>query len=703
MSSRALRKLQQEKEAQLRLQQLEKEAEELEGEEEEDHIRPTQAKKSAFALLGEDGDDDVDEYEDDSLEDSTPANNATTQPAPSTQSKKKNKKKKKKAKGGAGGTAEVAQDEDIDEIDAALKELAASNNGSSVAATTSAGVDQVMEEANRLLAIDTTHLHAQNEMKRLFGRAALEQDEDEGPAAAAGGGNRRQQRQQMGLAQALRGGRQGGGRAGGFSAVSLRRNIFIQGKEEWPMATGGGLGMEIEEKRADGTVLYKYVHNMSYQHVQSQFDSCVATMDPNSLVALLRENPYHISTLLQVSEIAKHESDHATSGDLLERALFSFGRAAHSTFAKNLAEGKARLDFRRAENREFWLASWRYMQNLTMRATWRTVFEWAKLLISLSPDEDPYGLWLVLDQYALRSRQDLDYINISRNTKLGQIHGNLPNIQLSQALAEYRSGDRRKGRQALYTAIGKYPWVIARLLQETNQDAPPGIWGSEPRTDHEKLHSELYALRAKDLWNTPEHSALLVEISSALSDAVSPSPPHETPITRREARHALLTDNPMLIALIPRSLTEQLASASDPLPPTDSLESYLTANSNNTSSTSSPFARVPSGGAGALPSNTAEFLAGLMGGPDWPHNERLQDNFRRELLEFQNRPENNDPVQFGDVPMRLMELMARLGAPMRFAEEEIVHINEGEREEEWEEVRARDPRHARVEDDEGSD
>ena len=130
--------------------------------------------------------------------------------------------------------------------------------------------------------------------------------------------------------------------------------------------------MEVVEKKANGTVEYRYVHNRAYQDVQSQFESCVASMDPNRLVVLLQHNPYHISTLLQVSEIAKQESDHATSGDLLERALFSLGRAVHSTFAKNLSEGKARLDFNRPENREFWLASWKYMQNLSMRATSRS-------------------------------------------------------------------------------------------------------------------------------------------------------------------------------------------------------------------------------------------------------------------------------------------------------------------------------------------
>jgi hypothetical protein len=50
--------------------------------------------------------------------------------------------------------------------------------------------------------------------------------------------------------------------------------------------------------------------------------------------------------------------------------------------------------------------------------------------------------------------------------------------------------------------------------------------------------------------------------------------------------------------------------------------------------------------------------------------------------------------------MRLMELMARLGAPMRFGDE---GSDEEQEDEGWEEVNARDPRHARVEDDDESD
>lgn len=575
MSSRALRKAQREKEEQDRLKQLEKDAQDLEEEEEDDEPVVAPPRKSAFAMLQDNEDAEANEPEEDTDEAEAATTEATPAVAESKAPSKKKKKKKKKAKGAAQTPEESEADKQLDEIDAALKELSTKGHAAH-SGTTTAGVDPGVNEASRLLAIDTNHLHAQNEMRRLFGRAALESQEEDQPEQQAVGGNRRQQRrvQQVGLAQALRGQRPEG-RSGGLAAMALRRNIFISGKEEWPVATGGGLGMEVEEKRADGTVLYRFVHNTAYQDVQSQFETCVASMDPNRLVALLRLNPYHISTLLQVSEIAKQERDHATSGDLLERALFSFGRAVHSTFAKNLAEGKARLDFRRAENREFWLASWRYMQNLTMRATWRTVYEWARLLLSLSPEDDPYALWLVLDQYALRSRQDLDYLNISRNASFKSVHHDMPNVQLSQGLAEHRAGNQGKGKQALFTAIGRFPWVVARLMHELGLDAPPAVWGKEPRSQREKFYAEMYTINAKDLWNTPEASNLLVEVASAVPPDTPAAPVDANEITRNEARHALLSDNTTLIALVPRKYTSELESASDPLPPDDAFMSYL--------------------------------------------------------------------------------------------------------------------------------
>lgn len=675
MSSRALRKAQREREEQDRLKQLEDQDEA----QSEDEVPPP-AKKSAFAMLEEDGaeasgEDDEQQEGDGGVDVQTESSG----PSIPKSSGKKKKKQKKKAKTGPSSTG-PQKDDQLDEIDQALKQLS-TNGHAGTDGTTAAGVDAAKDETFKLLAIDTNHLHAQNEMRRLFGRAALEQgDDDEGQQNGNVGGNRRQQRRvnQVGLAQALR--RQGGanGRAGGLASIALRRNIFIQGKEEWPVATGGGLGMEVEEKRTDGTVLYRFVHNRIYQDVQAQFNIAVESMDPNRLVVLLQHNPYHISTLLQVSEIAKQDRDHSTSGDLLERALFSFGRAVHSTFAKNLAEGKARLDFARPENREFWLASWRYMQNLSMRATWRTVYEWAKLLLSLAPEEDPYGMWLVLDQYALRSRQDLDFLYLSRHPKFKETHGNTPSIQLSQGLAEWRAGNKSKGQQALFTAIGRFPWVVAKLMQELVLDPPPAVWGKEPRTEKERLYTELYANRAKDLWNTPETSALLVEVASALPPETPSAETDDSEITMNEARNVLLSDTPSLIALIPRKFTAQLLSSSDPLPPADNTPSYtLTHSPSRPTNTGPPASRE----------DTLRELHGLYGFfsnlfpwfrptggedevPEQPTEAEVQDRIRESGVDERLLVERTQ---------RMVELQDQLGRGLEGMEELVV--DEGEDEE----------------------
>lgn len=586
MSSRALRKAQREREEQEQLRKLQEEHEEQDDESEQEQEAPAAApsKQSLFAMLNQDGaEDDQDDAEEDDipqeeLEDES-EKPAVTQAAPkqSTKSKKKKKKPKK-------ATSAAKSDPSLDDIDLALKSLSTKGSGTATPANTA---DPNTNEVCRLLSVDTSSLHAANEMRRLFGRAAIDGDNDDDNNA---GGRRRNRGggQQVGLAAAL-GRRPGqGGRSDGLAALSRRRNIFIQGKEEWPVATSGGLGMEIIDKKSDGTVEYAFVHNRMYQDVQGQFDTCVASMDPQRMVLLLQHNPYHISTLLQVSEIAKQERDHTTSGDLLERALFSFGRAVHSTFSSNLQQGKARLDFRRPENREFWLAACRYISNLGMRSTWRTVYEWSKLLLSLDPENDPYCISLVIDQYALRGRQPQNFLDLVNNPIFTSKWKHLPNVQLSRALALIRVGDAAKGKQSLYTAVSRFPWVVARLFQELNIDPPPSIWGKTPRTDSEKLHSETYATRAKDLWNTPEASELLVEVSSAVSSEVPDPPVVDRDITLDEGRHILMSDTPTLIALLPRSITAKVTSSSDPLPPSTNLTSYTPTSSHQRSAPHQP-------------------------------------------------------------------------------------------------------------------
>lgn len=153
----------------------------------------------------------------------------------------------------------------------------------STSASHSEGADKESSEVCKLLSIELQELQVSHEMKRLFGRAAFHDDGDAPPPQA-----RVPNGQTASLSDAVSGKYAQGGP--GLSAMLRRRNIFVQGKEEWPRATGGGLGMEVVEKRAGGIVEYRFVHNPAYQHCQHEFQACVQAMDPSMMVNMLRFN-----------------------------------------------------------------------------------------------------------------------------------------------------------------------------------------------------------------------------------------------------------------------------------------------------------------------------------------------------------------------------------------------------------------------------
>lgn len=569
MSSRALRraqKEQEERELQEKLAKIEQE-----DDESEEEVAPkSQAKPSLFAMLEDAGDDGngEEEEDDDEEEQNEPAPKPVVESTPSSNPSKKSKKKKKKGKGKSKTATpqKDATDSGLDEIDQALLALKVTSNGKR--GTYEPLTPAVSEETQQLfsaLSIDTTHLHAANEMKKLFGRTALQHGDDDEP----------RQRQQQGIAARIAGRSQQGSR---LTGLSLRRNIFIQGKEEWPRATSGGLGMEVVEKCADGSVEYRFVHNTFYQETQRQFTSCVASMDPEQMVRLLHQNPYHISTLLQVSEIAKQQRDNASASDLLERALFTFGRSVHSTFSSNLSAGKARLSFSRPENREFFLAIWRYIATLGMRATWRTALEWARLLISLSPEKDPYCIRLLIDQLALRGREPAALIAFVESDVLERCWKIPPNLAFSVSLAHLRLTEPAKARSTLKNAVKEYPWLAARLCKELDiSPIPKPVWGKEPASDFQELLCCLYVPRAKDLWNTTEGTSLLVEICYSFEDPLGAGedPYWLAPIPELDlARHVILLDDQSLISLLDTRVKEKYTSVSDPLPPETNQPSY---------------------------------------------------------------------------------------------------------------------------------
>ncbi|KAF2801140.1 DUF654-domain-containing protein [Melanomma pulvis-pyrius CBS 109.77] len=569
MSSRALRRAQKEREEREQHDALRQEDEEDESD--QDVAPAPKPRPSLFALLGDTGDDDNDDDEEEDKDENVEPETAA---APVSRPSQKSKRKKKKGK----GKAKVAEPETtppssklasgLDEIDLALHALnltsqAEKNPDSDQLISTISGE---MLQLYSVLAVDTQHLHAANEMRKLFGRAAAQGADNDEPARARRRGRGRGQQQ--------------GGIPGNqhLTSIVLRRNIFIQGKEGWPRATLGGLSMEVVEKRSDGSVEYRFMHNTTYQSVQREFEICVASMDPERMLQLLSLNPYHISTLLQVSEISKQQQDNASSFDLLERALFSFGRAVHSTFANNLSQGKARLDFRRPENREFFLAVWRYVHALGVRSTWRTAFEWAKLLLSMSPEDDPYCIRLLIDQLALRGREPQGLVDLVESDHLQRLWKIPPNLAMSVALAHDRLKNPEKARLALKSAIKQYAWIAARLCKELEiTPIPKSVWGKEPIGDQQELLCQLYVPRAKDLWNTPESTSLLVEVAYSFEEELDV---REEPYWLADmneldiARLVILSDDRSLLSLLDQKVKAKYTSTSDPLPPENSISSY---------------------------------------------------------------------------------------------------------------------------------
>ena len=320
MSSRALRKLQREQEARqqsgAQSQNPDDEGSEEDGNTATEMETSLTKKFNAFDMLNiVDGDGDVqdgdskegqtlgkkDDLGGPSASESNTDREDTVKPALSqsmrsmkNRQRKKNKKKKKKQ--GAVGEAhdtfttslKDAQPSDLDEIDVALLTLRAKDEGEEKEGCKETELNANSKQLYALLATDTKNLNSLNEMKRLFGSAVLSETNEAGipgPARRRGRGP-----QQLDLGGALAGQNSPVSRGHGLAGLALRRNVFMQGKEEWPKATSGGLGMEIVERAWDFTTEYRFVHNPVYQDVQKQFESCVELLDPQRMIQLLQFN-----------------------------------------------------------------------------------------------------------------------------------------------------------------------------------------------------------------------------------------------------------------------------------------------------------------------------------------------------------------------------------------------------------------------------
>lgn len=281
------------------------------------------------------------------------------------------------------------------------------------------------------------------------------------------------------------------------------------------------------------------------------------------------------------------------ASELIEHALYAFEVAFHSMFS--VTSGNCRLDYRRQENRGFFIVLFKHAQFLAARACPRTALELSKLILSLDPENDPLAIILLIDFYALRSKQHDFLIQLYKEWEASHNLQLLPNMAYSFALALYHANRMDESDTALQYALAMFPGVLKLLLDElsihpdsrvsSHKYFGPGSFTSSPLPLQQLM--QLYVERCKIVWSGDNEILMWLERNvhvvldrvdkkdEVISEYVTkrstryPHPP------RNILRHVILSEfkEKVPIADFLKKDAEPIVHF-DPLPPLDSINIY---------------------------------------------------------------------------------------------------------------------------------
>ncbi|NXD30601.1 TCF25 factor, partial [Spelaeornis formosus] len=476
-----------------------------------------------------------------------------------TSNKPRKKKKKKKTKKNSAG--ETVEDNDLEDIDSLLERI----EDPRLAPQSQGGI---ATDSRPLLYVEHRNLNPENELKRYFG------------ARAVLGDQRPRQRQRQ----------------------YIRSMWLTAPKNTWPRYSRTGITMQLLDTRR-GVQHFTFEHHREYQQVQFKFLDAVESMDPNNIVLLLQMNPYHVDSLLQLSDVCRMQEDQEMARDLIERALYSLECAFHPVFS--LTSGSCRLDYRRPENRAFFLALFKHLMFLEKRGCPRTALEFCKLILSLDPENDPLCVLLLIDFLSLRARE---YTFLTRLFQEWESHRNLsqlPNFAFSVPLAYFflsqqeerpeleQSQARERAARLIQLALIMFPSVLMPLLdhcsvQPDARVASHPFFGLNAQISQSPALNQLTSLyvgRTHALWKDPAvmawlepqvHEVLrMVEAQDTLvQEAEHKRKSRYQSAPRNIYRHIILSEMKEATAALPLEVTSQPVMGFDPLPPLDSIVSY---------------------------------------------------------------------------------------------------------------------------------
>ncbi|XP_068117538.1 ribosome quality control complex subunit TCF25 [Hyperolius riggenbachi] len=479
--------------------------------------------------------------------------------------KPKKKKKKRKGKKMAAdtqldGTAEIG--DELGDIDSILEKI---ENANGVTLQSQGGGSA---DTRPLLYVEHRNLNPETELKKFFGSRAVMGDQ------------RPRQRQRP----------------------HHRSTWLTAPKNTWPKYSKTGIAMRLLETKR-GVQYFTFEHQRDYQQVQFKFLDAVESLDPNNIVLLLQMSPYHVDSLLQLSDVCRLQEDQEMARDLIERALYSLECGFHPVFS--LTSGSCRLDYCRPENRGFFLALFKHMMFLENRGCPRTALEFCKLILSLDPDNDPLCMLLLIDYLSVRARE---YTFLSRVYEEWESHRNLsqlPNFAFSVPLALFLYSQQEdvsanegkathdRASQLIQQALIMFPGVLMPLLdacgvQPDNTVSSHQFFGAATQLSQPVALSQLIALyvgRSHGLWKDPSVMSWLEQnVSEVLRLVDSNEPIVKECEARRKTRyqsaprnihrHVILSEIKAANSALPVEVTSQPVLGFDPLPPLDSIVTY---------------------------------------------------------------------------------------------------------------------------------
>lgn len=589
MSSRALRRLERQRE---RL--ASEEAPEVDDEVEYQHPPQQQkAKKNLFALIGDNSDDDVDDHARDDTDEAVKPEPMKVS-LPTKSQKRKNKKKVK---------AQVAKEDSEDEFDKVLKEYGIEPE-QAIDTTQELDMDEDDEDDTahfildpsfrfftpkkqvrcaKLLSVDTKDLDPDNEFKKLFGKLSQEAIDDANSTTSTSIPPEDLQKIRR-MARIVRG---WGGRDRRSIPGTTRKLVLTKIRDDWiptqkkDMTIEELTAREIVQDRLStsedwidvinndvttelkyGIKYYKFERGEDSKMANSQFFASVVLRPNHEAVAqLLGRYPYHVETILQVALILIRQGDKSNSNGLVERALFAFDRAFKQSF--EIGNGLSRLPFNYYLNREFYLAIFRYIQVLTKKGTHYTAFTYAKLLLSLDPSEDPFGVRYFIDFYACIAGEFqwlVDFVN----SALVKTYTNwyTPGLAYSCPLALLSLGKHKEAKEALQRAFVVHPYTGYKLLESIGlaDDIPVNDYSVFEVGPEIEATTTAYLLQAPAIWKNAQdrtflHDTLLEFIRSEI--ALDNTREKNGLIPNNFIRFAILSDEGKVMAKIPKEWWEE--------------------------------------------------------------------------------------------------------------------------------------------------